>query len=107
MCLFDDVVRQKWQKSGGGGSNRFRVTDNAQDLMFDFARSKQRNVVDGEDMDKIKAFVEKCMDNALHGRSKECVSMMMAPGNDDGCDDLCSSSSNNNNGRRKRERAGG
>ena len=40
MCLYDGSVRQRQLNSGGGG----RLTDNAESLMLEFARSKQEHL---------------------------------------------------------------
>ena len=43
MCLYDGSVRQRQLNSGGGASGG-RLTDNAESLMLEFARSKQEHL---------------------------------------------------------------
>jgi hypothetical protein len=73
MCFFDETVRQRQQSKNMGGA--FRLTDDAENLLFDFAKSKQSTKLSNDDETKFKAFFEECMDHALHCRNEKPCSV--------------------------------
>jgi hypothetical protein len=72
MYFFDESVRQRQQKRLDVSSS---LTDSAENLLLEFAKSKQ-NKMDVEEEKKFKAFFEECMDNALHCRGEKAITSL-------------------------------
>ena len=66
MDFFDESVRQRQQSRRDGSG--FRLTDDAKSIMLEFAKSSKQATIGNDDKDRLKAFFEECMDDALHGR---------------------------------------